>query len=557
MKKLLFVILGIILMSSLIFSGCNQTSTTPAPTTSAAPPPVTQNPTTAAATPAKPPATSAISTPTLAPSTVPASTGQAQYGGVFRQIVNMGPINIGDPAIVPGIPTFYGPVGQSLYYSDKTGQPIPCLATAWSIAPDGKSITFKLRQGVKFQDGTDFNATAAKWCLDRGKNGQGPGLKPVTSVEIVDDYTIKVNLASYDYSVWDSLGGQRSVSWMVSPASIQSHDKDWPLLNVVGTGAFKITSYKRDLSMVYEKFDNYWDKGLPYLDRVELLIMANPTTALMSFKGGEADMINNLSVSDALDLKKDSRFNVVTTPGMSVFFGFSANTAGSPFADIKVRQAVCYAIDTKTVAQGIGSGFYLPSNQAFPPWMNGYNPDVSGYPYDPAKAKQLLKEAGFENGFKTKIYLTAGQPQDMQMLVQSYLKDVGIEAEVQALAAPNIAQMQTTTGWDGLLTGQLLTIVGMDPGALMQGMGFVNRGPYYVSVLRTDDTLGLLNQANAEMDPAKRKALLLQMSKMVIDQYAMICPIYYTQGLNALRPQVHDIGMGEFRFSYEKAWMSK
>jgi ABC-type transport system substrate-binding protein len=189
MKKLLFVILGIILIGSLIISGCNQTTTTPAATPAQTPPAAS---TSSPAASAKPPA-SAISTPTLAPTAVPASTGQAQYGGVFRQIVNMGPINIGDPAIVPGIPTFYGPVGQSLYYSDKAGNPVPCLATSWNIATDGKSITFQLRKGVKFQDGTDFNATAVKFCLDRGRTGQGPGLKPVTSVEVIDDYTVKVN----------------------------------------------------------------------------------------------------------------------------------------------------------------------------------------------------------------------------------------------------------------------------------------------------------------------------------------------------------------------------
>ena len=469
----------------------------------------------------------------------------------------MGPINIGDPAIVPGIPTYYGPAGESLWYSDKDGKPVPCLATSWDISPDGKTIIFKLRRGVKFHDGTDFNAAAVKWCLDRGKNGQGPGLKPVTSIEIVDDYTVKVNLPGYDYSVWDSLGGQRSVSWIVSPTAIQKNDKDWPLLNLVGTGAFKISSYKRDLSMNYDKFTDYWQKGLPYFDKLELQIIANPTTALMNFKGGGADLINNLAVSDANDLKKEGKYNIVTTPGMSVMLAFSGKTTGSPFTDIKVRQAVTYAIDTKTIAAGVGSGYYLPANQPFPPWMWAYNPNIKGYPFDPAKAKALLKEAGFTSGFKTKIYLQSGQSQDMQIAVQSYLKDVGIETEVQTLAPPNIAQMMTTAGWDGLMTGQLLTISGMDPGALMQGMGFVNRGPYYVSVIRTDDTLALLNQANGEMDAAKRKSLLQQMSKLAIDDYCLVCPIYYTQGLNALQLNVRDIGIGEFRYAYEKGWFSK
>lgn len=469
----------------------------------------------------------------------------------------MGPINVGDPAVVPGIPTFYGPAGESLYYSDKEGNPVPCLATSWEFSPDGKFVTFHLRKGVKFHDGTDFNAEAVKFCLDRGRTGQGPGLKPVTSVDVIDDYTVRVNWPKFDYSVWDSLGGQRSPSWIVSPTSINTHDKDWPLLNIVGTGGFKLVGYKRDVSMTFEKFDGYWQKGQPYLAGMEFSIIANPTTALMNFKGGAADMINNLSVSDANDLKKEGRYNVVATPGMSVFLAFSSKTEGSPFTDVMVRRAVCYAVDTKTLAQGIGGGYYLPANQSFPPWMWANNPDIKGYPYDPAKAKQLLADAGYPSGFKTKIYLTAGQSQDMQLAVQANLKAVGIEAEVQPLAAPNIAQMMTTTGWDGLMTGQLLTIVGMDPGSLMQGMGFVNRGAYYFSVIRKDDVLSLLDQSNGEVDREKRKALIKEMGRLITDEYAMICPIYYTQGLNALQLNVRDIGMGEFRYSYENAWLSK
>jgi ABC-type transport system substrate-binding protein len=496
------------------------------------------------------------------PTTTPAKTTTPQpqqpvYGGVFREVQTSSPASVGDPAIHPSPPTFYAPCGESLYYSDKQGNPVPRLATKWEFSPDLKSVTFTLRKGVKFQDGTDFNAEAAKFCLDRGRLGQAPSLKPVKSVDVLDDYTIRLNWDKFDFSVWDTLGSNRGPSRMVSPSAIKAHDPDWARLNLAATGAFQLVSAKSNVAFTYDKFNGYWQKGLPYLDRVEEVIFADLTTALIAFKAGQVDMIKGLTPSAALDLKKDGQYNVVAVPGDGAYFGLSARTPGSPFADIKVRRAVNYALDNKALADGIGRGYFLPSNQPYPPWNSGYTPDIKGYPYDPAKAKQLLTEAGYPNGFKTKVYYTAGLEQDLFVAVQTYLKAVGIDAELQPVASAMLVDLQNKSGWDGLLYGGLRTVVGMDPGALMQSMGYVTWGNYFISVLRTDDTIALLEQANTIADMAMRKTLLQKMSKLIIDEYAMICPIYYTQTLTALQPNVHDIGYDEFAFTYEKAWLSK
>ena len=222
------------------------------------------------------PSTESTKPAATSPTTTPAKTAtpQLQYGGVFKEAQTSSPTNIGDPAVHPGPPPAYSPVGESLYFSDKQSNPVPRLATKWEFAPDSKSVTFYLRQGVKFQDGTDFNAEAAKFCLDRGINGQGPGLKPIKSVDIIDPYTIRVNWDKFDFSVWDSLGSLRAPSRMVSPTAIKSHEEGWARLNAVATGAFKLTSFKKDVSIIYDRFDSYWQKGLPcqnFLSRVPRL----------------------------------------------------------------------------------------------------------------------------------------------------------------------------------------------------------------------------------------------------------------------------------------------
>ncbi len=517
--------------------------------------------TTAANVPAIPASTTIKLPATTTPiaSTAPSATvPQGRYGGVFRQLEASGPSNIGDPAVIPGIPTFYRVSAESLFYVEKDGVPIPRLATSWDFDPDGKYVIFHLRKGVKFQDGTDFNAEAVKFCLERGIKGQAPGLKPVTSVDVIDEYTVKVNWPTFDYSVWDTLGAQKSPSWIVSPTSIKTHDKDWPLMNIIGTGPFTFISYQRDVNMKFEKFKDYWQKGLPYLDKVEMLFVADQTTSLLAFKSGAAEMMRSLTIASANDLKRDGSSIIVETPGNSVFIAFSSKNLDSPFSKLKVRQALIHAVDSKALAQGIGGGYYLPSNQVFPPWNWGSNANIKGYPYNPAKAKQLLAEAGYPNGFKTSIYMQTGRDQpDMVVAVQAYLKAVGVEAEIKAQTAPAIAAMMSNTGWEGLMVGQMLSLIGGDPGATMQGMGFVTRGTYFYSVMRTDDTINLLNQANSITDRHKRESFLKEMSRLIIDEYALILPIYYTQSLTAVQPYVRDIGIEEFGYTYDKAWFQK
>jgi peptide/nickel transport system substrate-binding protein len=513
------------------------------------------NPSPSATAPVSTPAAQGV-TPTQVKQTTPAKP-QPVYGGVFREVSRTGTTNIGDPAVNPTSPWPYAPVGESLYFCDQQGNPTPCLATSWDFDPNGKYVIFHLRKGVKFHDGTDFNAQAAKICLDRGKNGQAPGLKPVTSFEVVDDYTLKVNWPSYNFSVWDSLGCLKGPSRMISPTAMQAHDATWLLTNPVATGPFKLTAFNKDVSIVYDKNNDYWQKGQPYLDRVVFNIIADPLTALMSFKAGEQDMIRELTIRDAKDLKAEGKFNIVQVPGYSDYLEPSGQNPNSPFSNVDVRRAVCYALDTKTLADSFGQGYYTPANQTYPDWNWANNKDIKGYPYDPAKGKQLLAQAGFPNGFKTKLFYSNGYPQDLFLMIQSYLKVIGIDVELAPLTATALSDMTTKSGWDGLYYYEQNSIIGMDPGAAMQNMGFVNRGAFQISVARYEEVTTLLEQANATSDQDKRKALLQQMGQLITDKYCMICPIYYTQSLNAVNPAVHDIGLDQFARTYGIAWLSK
>jgi peptide/nickel transport system substrate-binding protein len=526
MKKLITMVGLVLLIISITMIGCAQTAS---PTTK----PVTTSP-------------------------APSATPQPVYGGVFREVQNTTAFNMGgDPAVVPSPPTYFVPSGDSLFFCDPQGNKTPRLATSWSFSDDMKSVTFNLMKGVKFQDGTDFNADAVKFCLDRGIKGAAPGLKAVTSVDVINDYTVRVTWPKFDISVFNSLGDLKSPSRIVSPTALKSHDAAWALTNTVATGAFKLVSYTKDVSAIYEKFDGYWQKGLPYLNGMQMNIITDPTTALMSFRSGAQDMISNLSANDANTLKNEGKYNIVQTPGFSVYLEPSGQTPNSPFKDVNVRRAVSYALDSKALADGLGKGYYLPSNQALPSWSWAYNPDVKGYPYDPAKARQLLAAAGYPNGLKTKLYYTSGYATDIFVALQADLKTGGIEVDLTPLSATVIADMTSKSGWDGLMYYQLNSIIGTDPGEALQNTGFINRNAYRISVLRSEDVTSLLEQANGIVDVPKRKALFMQMEKMVIDDYCMVCPVYSTRTITALAPNVHDIGLDQFQPTFDKLWLSK
>ena len=250
-----------------------------------------------------------VSTPTAAPTTVaqvsttpstmPSTTSTkptAQYGGVLRTLSVTGPsAPIGWPPEAVGASTSTGkPTLESLVREDNSGKITPWLAESWEVAPDGKSITFKLVKGVKFHDGSDFNSQAVKFNMDAVMAVHKAGTGQWISADIVDDYTVKLNLKQYQNSILSLLAV--STLPIVSPTAYNTKGIDWARWNPVGTGPFKFISFERDVSMKFAKFDGYWRNGLPYLDRMEFFYIQDPLTRSAAFQSGYGSVINSADV---------------------------------------------------------------------------------------------------------------------------------------------------------------------------------------------------------------------------------------------------------------------
>ena len=484
-----------------------------------------------------------------------------RYGGTLKWISSQVGVNIG----VPWIPSpehasemiVRAPCVETLLRLDEKGNLIPWLATGWKFSQDLKSVTFTLRQGVKFHDGTDFNAKTVKYNLDKYRTSPCGELKVVTSVDIVDDYTVRLNLSEFQaffLSYFALNPGE-----MVSPTSIEAHDDLWNKSHSVGTGPFKFASYEPSVALKWVKFDGYWQKGKPYLDAIESVVVVDRTVAKFAFKMGQGHVVS-ANIRDAIELQKEGKYVICSTPAGTVSIAGDSANPDSPFADIRIRRAVSYAIDNEAIAKSFGPGFIRPFNQpaALESWA--YNKAVVGYPYNPDKAKALLKEAGYPNGFKTKLIYQSTAPSAMYMpAYQGYLKAVGIDAELQGVQ--NILFNQICTGgWkNGLILVLVPTRVGYDPGMVLRDC-LSSKSPNYPSILHPADYEAKLAQSIAEPDFEKRKTLTQQAIKMAIDDYCLLNCITQDLRVNVQYPVLQDLRNCQYWFHMytpADAWLSE
>jgi peptide/nickel transport system substrate-binding protein len=535
MKKCLFIIISVIILISLILAGCGKTTTTTSPVSS---------PSATAPSTAKPTSTGPQVTTTLPPKPTATSTPQAgekRYGGTLVIVCDESIDALGYPAEAsPKAFLYYKnalPVMETLVNADNMENIIPGLAKSWDISPDGTTITLHLQENVKFHDGTDFNAEAVKYNLDAWDRTYAPWLNNVTSMDVIDAHTLKLTLQKFDSHLLlrfasGSIGQIASPTAMKIPTTPENMAKD----HMVGTGPFKFVSWKRQDYVKFVKNPDYWQPGKPYVDAIEFRFVADYMTRQMSFRAGEADYTGALYPVDANILASEGyRIEPSELTFVWYFVPDSAN-ANSPFYDVRVRNAVEYAIDKKTIAQGIGEGYMDPAYQFAQPNAPYFTQGNVPRAYDPQKAKDLLAEAGYPGGFSTKIITDIRVKMDLVTAVRTYLKDVGIDCELDVADVPRSMSVNYG-GWENAIYWQ-----GYPSGATQLGltMTFGSIGPL-VSMLRPEGWQAEWDAMVAEPNDAKRLEMWKEKNKQTIDLNIVI-PLIYDHRLYAAQPRLHDIG---------------
>ncbi len=411
---------------------------------------------------------------------------------------------------------------DSLVWVNDEGQIEPALATSWDVSDDGTVYTFHLRDGVTFHDGEVFNADAVKFTWEAGKNPENAyfdAFELASDVQVIDESTVAITSAEPNSLFLIQIG----YGWpMLPPEYYTKVGLDGFAKAPVGTGPFQLTEWVQGDRIVLDKFKDYWRTGYPKLDRVTFRPITESSTRAAAIRTGDVDIVQRLSPTDELSIKDAPGVNVIEYANNRVYYiAFNNLTSGKdgPTADVKVRQAMNYAIDKTSIINALFEGKGNPSSALLTAGDVGYDSAVTAYPFDPDKARSLLAEAGFPDGFDIDMSCPSDAYTNFVEVceaVVAQLKDVGINAKLDV--------MESGAFWDLEANKQLPPLFGDSWSANSNEASAYDRlfgalggeGASYSTW--SDPTIDdLLGQVRTTLDDAERAAVFTKIHHQLHD----------------------------------------
>ncbi|RUR97799.1 glutathione ABC transporter substrate-binding protein GsiB [Pectobacterium polaris] len=326
---------------------------------------------------------------------------------------------------------------QGLFGFDKDMKLVNVLADSYDVSPDGLTYTIKLHPSVKFHDGSAFNAAAVKVNLDRASNPDNRLkrynlFKMIDKTEAVDDLTVKITLKTPFSAFVNNLAHPAAV--MISPAALKQYGKEIGF-HPVGTGPYRFVAWNQTDFVKVEKFSGYWKAGLPKLDSITWRPVVDNNTRAALLQTGEAQFAYPIPFEQAKVLEKNDKLALVASPSILHRY-ISMNVTQKPFDNPKVREALNYAINKEALIKVAFSGYATPAEGPLPSSID-YSVKYHPWPYDPAKARELLKEAGYPDGFTTTLWSSHNHSTAQKVLqfTQQQLAQVGVKVQVTAMDA--------------------------------------------------------------------------------------------------------------------------
>jgi peptide/nickel transport system substrate-binding protein len=415
----------------------------------------------------------------------------------------------------------------------------PQLATSWDLAPDNTSYTFHLRQGVKFSDGTDFNAAAVKWNFDKIIAAKRPQMKDITSVQVIDPYTVKLNITKWNSQFLLNLGSDNEAGLIISPTAFDKNGEAWANTNAIGTGPYIVKEYKDKQYIKWAKNPNYWQKGVPYLDEVHQIAVADQVTLIAALKAGEISAAS-IDFITAKQLQAEGKFRTwVSFDNLGAAITMNEKDSASVWSNVKMRQALEYAIDKEKITSALGAGFFKPVYACIKGIEFAGKPDTQPRKYDPAKAKQLMAEAGYAKGVEATLnYSSTYAAKDFLVALQSNLADVGIKINLSPVDAAtfNQAAFQPQKGND-----LRIEIVRGDPLYPITRLidQFAPDSAYFPGAVRPQGFDQIIADALQAKDPKQVIAAVEKAEKLAYDS-AMVVPIWTNPMMSAMDSKVKE-----------------
>ena len=431
---------------------------------------------------------------------------------------------------------------DTLVRFDENIQVHPDLAESWSN-PEPKVWIIKLRKGVKFHNGNAFNADDVVFTFNRIKNWKKSGFKGKVSmidkVEKVDEYTVKF-ITKKAFPVF-----LRKLTYvdMLDKETVEGKSDEWIGLHPIGTGPYKFVLWRKGDQIKFKANPNYW-AGKAKFDDLIFRVLSNNATRTAAILSGEVDLINRVPVVDVNRIKNNNKLNTFVKPGLRLIYlqmdQFREKTpyvktanGKNPFLDVRVRRALYYGINEDAIIKYIMKSFAVPAAQFSPSVVVGYDPSIKRVKYDPAKAKKLLAQAGYPNGFSVVLdapnnrYINDAQ---IAQAVASSLAKIGITVKVNATPKssffPRTAKQDTSfflIGWassDGDGSSILDGVIHSKDD--VKGYGRYNNGKY--SNPKVDK---LIEESDANMNPASRVKEMIEAQQIALAQDQNIIPLHY------------------------------
>ena len=464
----------------------------------------------------------------------PASTGEA----VMAWHVTIAPSWF-DPSTAPPQIT---PFGMLYAIHDALVRPMPnqktgaSLAESWTESADGLVYEFKLRRGLKFHNGDPVTTEDVKFSFERYKGAGAKELQArVEAVEVVDPLTVRFRLKAAWPDFMTFYGTTATAAAIVVPKKYMTQVGDEGFRkHPIGAGPFKFVSHTPGVEVILEANTAYW-RRVPNVKRLVMKSVPEDTTRVVMLKNGEADIAVALDGPQAEDVKRDPRLQLVATRHASIFWVEFADQwdPKSPWHDKRLRQAVNFALDRKAISEAACLGFCPPAGVIVPRVMD-FALQVSPPPYDPKKARQLLAEAGYPNGFDAGELVPIPPFFTTAEAVVNYLNAVGIKVKMRT-----IERAMFYASWrEKKLRGLFITAVGNSGNAATRVQEFIySKGSYAYGGYPDIDEL-FLQQAR-ERDQAKREALLHRIQQLTIDR-VMFAPVMDFRALMGIGPRLAD-----------------
>ena len=397
----------------------------------------------------------------------------------------------------------YANIYEGLLRIDRDGKLQPLLAESWTIAPDGLAYTFQLRRGVTFHDGTAFDSSDVKFTFERAMgpdstNAQKWIFAPIARIDTPDPYSVTITLKQPAGNFLYGLAWGDAVIFAPESAATNRTDP-------VGTGPYRFERWVRGDRVELVRNGSYWGTA-PALRHATFRFIPDPQAQVAAIRSGDIDAVTNLAAPEAADqLKADKRLTVVVgnTEGETIL---AINNGKPPFNDVRVRRALAYAIDREQVILGAVSGHGVPIGSHFSPNHPAYIDLTGTYPYDPARAKALLTEAGYANGFNATMRLPPpAYARRAGEIIAAQLAQVGVRVTIEQLQfAQWLDQVFRNKSYD------LTVIAHTEP----LDINIYARDDYYFQY-RNADFKALMARIDATMDEAERNRLYGEAQRML------------------------------------------